>query len=101
MRPGRRRAGWAIRLGLGLGLTSAAWAAAPAADAVAEATQGTATEPGEFKLTLGRYRMSSDSAGFVGTDLNLRWRREGRNLWLGAYQDREFGRQFRAGYDDQ
>ena len=101
MRPGRRRAGWAIRLGLGLGLTSAAWAAAPAADAVAEATQGPATEPGEFKLTLGRYRMSSDSAGFVGTDLNLRWRRNGRDLWLGAYQDTDFGRQFRAGYDDQ
>ncbi len=109
MRPGPRRAGGAISLGLGLAgaawvgatLSGAAWAEAPAAGAVAELAQGTATDPSEFKLTLGRYRMSSDSTGFVGTDLNLRWRREGRNLWLGVYQDREFGHQVRAGYDEQ
>ena len=84
-----RRVAWAAGLRLCLGLTSTAWAAAYAA------------EPGEFKLTLGRYRMSDPSSASLGTDLNLRWRRDARNLWLGAYRDREFGRQFRAGYDDQ
>ncbi len=86
---------WAV------GLIGTARAQVPADKPVTDAAQGSAANPGEFKLTLGRYRMSSESTGFVGTDLNLRWRRDGRNLWLGAYQDREFGHQVRAGYDDQ
>ena len=104
-----RRAAWAtgqilclglnvgLSIGLSLGLPSTAWAAAAAAEPAAEP----AADPGEFKLTLGRYRMSDASSASPGTDLNLRWRRDGRNLWLGAYQDSDFGHQFRAGYDDQ
>ena len=104
-----RRAAWAtgqilclglnvgLSIGLGLGLPSTAWAAVAAAEPAAEP----AADPGEFKLTLGRYRMSDASSASPGTDLNLRWRRDGRNLWLGAYQDSDFGHQFRAGYDDQ
>ena len=115
MRPARRRSGsvLALALGLALALAGVTRAAAPpadlapdlAADQTVKPAARTAADPaaglGEFKLTLGRYRMSGDGTGFVGTDLNLRWRRDARNLWLGAYQDREFGRQFRAGYDDQ
>ena len=95
----------ALALALGLAGTAGAAAqvaaAAAAADPVGETAARNADDPGEFKLTLGRYRMSSGGTGFFGTDLNLRWRRDGRNLWLGAYQDSNFGRQFRAGYDDQ
>ena len=103
-----------LGLALSLALAGATLAAAPATDlapdlaadlrtptaAAATAAADTAVG-GEFKLTLGRYRMSSRGNGFDGTDLNLRWRRDGRNLWLGVYQDRAFGRGVRAGYDDQ
>ena len=34
---------------------------------------------GEFKVTLGQYELGG---GGHGTDLNLRWRRDGRTLWL-------------------
>ena len=56
----------------------------------------------DFKLTLGHYRLA-DGAGAVvdGLDINLRWRHEGRSLWLGLYRDGEQGRQVRAGWDDQ
>ena len=66
------------------------------------ACQAGAAEPGEFKLTLGRYRLAgSDGVTAEGSDLNLRWRRGGRTLWLGVYQDGDVGRQARLGYDDQ
>jgi hypothetical protein len=52
---------------------------------------------GEFKLTLGQYQLG---AGGQGTDLNLRWRRDGRTLWLGNYRDGDFGAQWRAGWDE-
>ena len=110
MRPTQRGSWWLLALlpVLQLALCGATGAAAPSAERAPDSAVELSTKPaadtaadrGEFKLTLGRYRMSGESSGFVGTDLNLRWRREGRNLWLGAYQDREFGRQFRAGYDD-
>ena len=75
------------------GAVSTAMAADPgAADASAA---------GEFKLTLGRYRLASDGTNTNGNDLNLRWRRDGRTLWLGAYQDGVVARQWRVGYDDQ
>ena len=61
-----------------------------------------AAEPGEFKLTLGRYRLAGDGgSATLGTDLNLRWRQDGRTLWLGAYQDGDVPRQWRVGADDQ
>ena len=115
MRPARRssEAVLALAHGLAMALAGSTWAAAPPADLAPDLAADLTVQPaartaadsaaglGEFKLTLGRYRMSGDSTGFVGTDLNLRWRRDARNLWLGAYQDTDFGRQFRAGYDDQ
>ena len=64
-------------------------------------------DAGEYKLTLGRYHLASvNNAGNAspstdGTDLNLRWRRDGRTLWLGFYQQAGFGRQWRVGWDDQ
>ncbi len=111
MSQAQRRSGrlLALLLGLTLGLAGVTRAAArptdqapdPAASLSTQPAVGTAADPGEFKLTLGRYHMSGSSTGLVGTDLNLRWRRDGRNLWLGVYQDRVFGREVRAGYDDQ
>lgn len=48
-----------------------------------------------WKLTLGRYAY----AGYSGSDLNLRWRREDTSAWAGVYTDRVFGTQARAGAD--
>lgn len=60
------------------------------------------TDPGELKLTMGRYHMSGGGVDAMnGSDINLRWRRDGRTLWLGVYQDGEVGRQLRLGWDDQ
>ena len=67
------------------------------------ASNDAAAEPGEFKLTLGRYHLGGarvDGAG-TGNDLNLRYRQGGRTVWLGAYQDSGTPRQWRAGWDDQ
>ena len=82
-----------------------------AADVVAEVVvdmvADPAPEPGEFKLTLGRYHLGGGRSvgGGVdannGTDLNLRYRQGGRTVWLGAYQDANTTRQWRAGWDDQ
>ena len=59
-----------------------------------------ASDDGEFKLTLGRYRLAGGGApATVGTDLNLRYRRADQTLWLGHYEDAGFGRQWRAGWD--
>ena len=49
-----------------------------------------------FKLTLGEYRYSD---GYAGHDLNLRWRRDDTNAWVGAYRDPVFGTQTRTGFD--
>ena len=88
---------WAnVAMSLALGWVGTAWAAAPvddpATDPMSAPAAGSAADAGEFKLMLGRYRLSGEGAGLVGTDLNLRWRRNGRNLWLGAYQDTDVGR---------
>ena len=48
-----------------------------------------------WKLTAGKYFYS----GYSGTDVNLRWRRQDTDAWLGAYQDAQFGSQVRAGAD--
>ena len=56
---------------------------------------------GELKLTLGRYRLSGPDGTGWGDDINLRWRRDGRSLWLGVYRDGDVGRQLRLGWDDQ
>lgn len=56
---------------------------------------------GELKLTLGRYRLSGPDGVGWGDDINLRWRRDGRSLWLGVYRDGDVGRQLRLGWDDQ
>ena len=106
--------GMVLGLVLALALAGAARAAAAstdppptdpppvlAADPASKPAADTGSDRGEFKFTLGRYRLASETGSFVGTDLNLRWRRDGRNLWLGVYQDRAMGREFRAGYDDQ
>ena len=70
--------------------------AAQAAD-----TADPAPEPGEFKLTLGRYHLDRSDGASNGVDLNLRYRQGGRTVWLGAYQDANTSRQWRAGWDDQ
>jgi hypothetical protein len=46
-------------------------------------------------LTAGEYFYD----GYSGTDVNLRWREDDTNAWLGVYSDREFGTQARAGFD--
>ena len=49
-----------------------------------------------FKLSIGEYRYGGN---FGGQDLNLRYRRGDSSVWLGAYRDRDFGTQGRAGID--
>ncbi|MBS0347406.1 MAG: hypothetical protein JSR69_13240 [Proteobacteria bacterium] len=49
-----------------------------------------------FKLSLGEYRYGGN---FSGQDVNLRYRRGDSSVWLGAYRDRDFGSQGRAGVD--
>jgi hypothetical protein len=63
-----------------------------------EAAEPAPRKPGEYKLTLGRYMLHGEG-GADGTDVNLRWRRADTSVWVGAYQDRDFGRQLRAGVD--
>lgn len=65
--------------------------------AAAAAARADETEPPERKLTFGRYALGG--AAGTGTDLNLRWRQGACTLWLGAYQDGDFGRQLRAGWE--
>jgi hypothetical protein len=48
-----------------------------------------------WKLTVGDYLY----AGYQGSDLNLRWRRDDTSAWAGLYSDRVFGDQARAGAD--
>ncbi len=75
--------------GVAVALLAGLAASAPAAEGDAGAA--------EVKLTLGRYQLGS--AG-TGTDLNLRWRRDGRTLWLGVYQQGGIGQQWRVGWDE-
>lgn len=49
-----------------------------------------------LKLTIGEYRYNQ---GGDGHDLNLRWRHEETNVWVGAYRDPIIGTQTRAGVD--
>ncbi|MBC7715846.1 MAG: hypothetical protein H7143_02835 [Pseudorhodobacter sp.] len=49
-----------------------------------------------FKLTLGEYRYNQ---GGDGHDVNLRWRHDDSNFWVGAYRDPNFGSQLRIGMD--
>jgi opacity protein-like surface antigen len=69
-----------------LALASSLAGAAIAADA----------EPA-FKLTLGDYHYSG---GYDGQDVNLRWRRQDLDAWVGDYRDPRFGNQGRVGVDD-
>jgi hypothetical protein len=48
-----------------------------------------------FKLTLGSY----DTPSNRGTDVNLRWRQDDTNAWVGYYRDADFGSQWRTGFD--
>lgn len=56
------------------------------------------TEPVErpFKFTAGRYGYGDSGPG---TDLNLRYRSDTATAWIGAYRDRAFGEQWRAGLE--
>lgn len=88
---------WAAALPAGLLAALLVPAAARADEAPADAADSAPA----WKLTLGRYRLrSADGPATDGTDLNLRWRRDDRTLWLGVYRDGDFGRQWRAGWDD-
>ena len=49
-----------------------------------------------FKLTIGEYRYTD---GYDGQDLNLRWRHDDTNVWIGTYRDPVFGTQTRTGFD--
>ena len=77
-----------------LPLISNAVIAALTAAGLAATGAATATEP-PFKLTLGSYDMPSNR----GTDVNLRWRRDDTNAWVGYYRDAGFGTQWRSGFD--
>jgi hypothetical protein len=59
----------------------------------AMAVDGAAARP--WKFTVGEYAY----ANYYGTDANLRWRGDDTNAWVGAYADRVFGAQARAGAD--
>ena len=48
-----------------------------------------------WKLTAGEYTYGD----YAGSDLNLRWRGDQTDGWLGVYDDREFGSQARLGAD--
>ncbi len=63
----------------------------PAAASAADDAAGTAP----WKLTVGEYLYST----YLGTDVNLRWRRSETSAWLGGYRDPQFGSQVRAGAD--
>ncbi len=54
-----------------------------------------AQEAQPFKLTLGYYSYPHSQ----GADLNLRYRQGDNNLWLGSYRDKDFGAQWRSGFD--
>lgn len=60
----------------------------------AQAEAGADERP--FKLTIGEYRYTD---GYGGHDVNLRWRRNDTNAWIGAYRDPVFGTQTRTGFD--
>lgn len=49
-----------------------------------------------YKFSIAEYRYSDGSAGH---DVNLRWRRNDTNVWIGAYRDPIFGTQTRTGFD--
>lgn len=89
-------AGLALLAGAALMTSGSARAATPDS-AVADP----APSPGELKLSLGRYRLSGPDGVGWGDDVNLRWRKNGRSLWLGVYRDGDVGRQLRLGWDDQ
>ncbi|RQP21859.1 hypothetical protein [Piscinibacter terrae] len=61
--------------------------------AIATADAG---ESKPWKLTVADYRYSD---GSDGQDVNLRWRREDTNVWVGTYHDQTFGSQARTGFD--
>jgi hypothetical protein len=48
-----------------------------------------------WKLTVGEYLYS----GYSGTDVNLRWKDQDTDIWVGVYKDRDFGTQTRTGID--
>lgn len=58
--------------------------------------QADADDARPFKLTIGEYRYRD---GGDGHDLNLRWRRDDTDAWIGVYRDPAFGTQTRAGAD--
>jgi hypothetical protein len=56
---------------------------------------GASSKEYHWKLTAGEYIYGS----YTGTDVNLRWRNDGSDAWLGVYEDRVFGTQSRLGAD--
>lgn len=53
-----------------------------------------------WKLTVANYRYSGPGiSAYSGQDVNLRWRGDDTNAWVGVYHDREFGSQARTGVD--
>lgn len=78
--------------GVAAGLALAPWLACAQTPVVQD------EHPLAWKLTATRHAVRG---GADGTDLNLRWRREGTSAWIGWYRDGEFGQQPRAGWDAQ
>src|ERR1700744_1229859 len=70
---------------------------AVAALAIGTPNAHAADSPYNWKLTLGEYFYSN----YAGTDVNLRWRSNGTDAWLGTYTDSAFGTQVRTGADTQ
>jgi len=48
-----------------------------------------------WKLTVGEYLYS----GYSGSDINLRWRHQDTDVWVGLYKDQVQGAQSRTGID--
>lgn len=62
---------------------------------LAAACQAFASTDLRWKLTAGEYVYG----GYDGRDVNLRWRGDDSDAWLGTYHDKMFGTQTRAGAD--
>lgn len=72
-----------------------AWAGTALMLVACHALADNGTPSTAWKLTTGYYQYQHDQ----GKDINLRWQRDASHVWLGHYEDHEFGGQDRVGLD--
>lgn len=77
------------------GPACAAWLFGLLLSAGSPALASEKSEAPELKLTTGLYRYRGD----LGHDVNLRWQQGDTHAWIGAYEDHQFGTQWRIGTD--